>query len=112
MEFVESILEDVKWLLGDEGEGSEVATATEDGPWSGPVRYSSDYFDLFYDAAVHLIKKGKAYVDSLSAEEMREYRGTLTEPGRDSPDRSRSIEENLQLFRLETKLDWFSHLAH
>ncbi len=82
-EYVESILEDVKWL------GAE---------WDGPVHYASDYFSIMYDCAVKLIKKGKAYVDDLSADEIREYRGTLTEPGTNSPCRGRTIEENLQLF--------------
>ncbi len=82
-EYVESILEDVKWL------GAE---------WDGPVHYASDYFPIMYDCAVKLIKKGKAYVDDLSADEIREYRGTLTEPGTNSPCRGRTIEENLQLF--------------
>ena len=84
LEFVESILSDVKWLGFD---------------WEDRLYYASDYFDHLYDFAVELIKMGKAYVDSLSAEEIREYRGTLTEPGKDSPYRSRSIEENLDLFR-------------
>ena len=79
MEYVNSILEDVRWLVGDDSEAEEEAD-----PWDGPVRYSSDYFDLFYDAAVYLIQQGKAYVDSLTPEEMREYRGTLTKPGRSS----------------------------
>ncbi len=82
-EYVESILEDVKWL------GAE---------WDGPVHYASDYFPIMYDCAEKLIKKGKAYVDDLSADEIREYRGTLTEPGTNSPCRGRTIEENLQLF--------------
>ncbi|WP_232713339.1 glutamine--tRNA ligase/YqeY domain fusion protein [Bacillus xiapuensis] len=81
-EFVESIKEDVKWL------GYE---------WDD-LRYASDYFEEMYNRAVLLIKKGKAYVDDLTAEEMREYRGTLTEPGKESPYRSRSVEENLDLF--------------
>ncbi|CAB9501501.1 Glutamine--tRNA ligase [Seminavis robusta] len=89
-EYVESILRDVKWIQSGLFEG--------DKPWDGEVRKTSDYFDVIYDAAVALIKQGDAYVDSLSAEEMREYRGTLTEPGKDSPHRSRSIEENLELF--------------
>lgn len=81
-EFVEAIKEDVKWL------GFE---------WDG-LFFASDYFEEMYNRAVLLIKKGKAYVDDLSAEEMRKYRGTLTEPGVDSPFRNRSVEENLDLF--------------
>lgn len=81
-EYVDAIIEDVKWLGGK---------------WEN-LLYSSDYFQTLYDFAVELIKQGKAYVDSLNAEQMREYRGTLTEPGKDSPDRNRSIEENLDLF--------------
>ena len=82
-EFAESIKEDVKWL------GAQ---------WDGDVLYASDYFDKMYEAAVTLIKAGKAYVCDLSADEIRESRGTLTEPGQESPYRNRSIEENLQLF--------------
>ena len=82
-EFVDSIVEDVKWLGAD---------------FRGEVLFASNYFDQMYEAAIKLIKKGKAYVDDLSAEEIREYRGTLTEPGKDSPYRNRSIEENLSLF--------------
>ncbi|MDF1507121.1 glutamine--tRNA ligase/YqeY domain fusion protein [Robertmurraya sp. DFI.2.37] len=81
-EYVDSIKEDVKWLGYDWDE----------------LRFASDYFEEMYNKAVLLIKKGKAYVDDLSADEIREYRGTLTEPGKDSPYRSRSIEENLDLF--------------
>ncbi|KKK36751.1 glutamate--tRNA ligase [Mesobacillus campisalis] len=81
-EFVDSIKEDVAWL------GYE---------WDG-LFYASDYFEEMYDRAVLLIKKGKAYVDDLSADEIREYRGTLTQPGKESPYRNRSIEENLDLF--------------
>jgi glutaminyl-tRNA synthetase len=81
-EYVDSIMEDVKWL------GFE---------WSG-LFYASDYFDQLYAWAVQLIKTGKAYVDDLSADQIRKYRGTLTEPGKDSPFRNRSIEENLDLF--------------
>ena len=91
-EYVDSILEDVRWIqsgLYDESLGD---------PWDGSVRKTSSYFDQIYDCAVALIKSGDAYVDSLSAEEMREYRGTLKEPGKDSPFRTRSIEENLELF--------------
>ncbi len=82
-EFADSIIEDVKWL------GAE---------WDGEVLYASNYFDKMYEAAVTLIKKGKAYVCDLSADEIREYRGTLTTPGRESPYRNRSVEENLELF--------------
>jgi glutaminyl-tRNA synthetase len=81
-EYVDSIMQDVKWL------GFE---------WSG-LFYASDYFDQLYAWAVQLIKTGKAYVDDLSADQIRKYRGTLTEPGKDSPFRTRSIEENLDLF--------------
>lgn len=82
-EFVNSIMEDVQWL------GFK---------WDGKVKYTSDYFDQLYDWAIHLIKNGKAFVCDLSAEQMREYRGTLVEPGKDSPYRNRSVEENLALF--------------
>jgi glutaminyl-tRNA synthetase len=81
-EYVDSIMEDVKWL------GFQ---------WDG-LFYASDYFDQIYAWAVQLIKAGKAYVDDLSADEIRQYRGTLTEPGKDSPFRNRSVEENLALF--------------
>jgi glutaminyl-tRNA synthetase len=91
-EYVESILEDVRWIQDGLYEG-------QPDPWDGKVRKTSDYFDLIYECAVALINSGDAYVDSLSAEEMKEYRGTLTEPGRDSPYRSRSVEENLELFQ-------------
>ena len=84
VEYVESIYEDLTWL------GAEP---------TGGIFYGSDYFDKCYEYAVKLIKEGKAYVCDLSAEEMREYRGTLTEPGKDSPYRNRSVEENLDLFR-------------
>lgn len=83
VEYVDSIKEDVKWL------GFE---------WEGEPRYASDYFDQLYGYAIELINKGLAYVDELSPEEMREYRGTLTEPGKNSPYRDRPIEENLALF--------------
>ena len=82
-EFVESIKADVKWLGAD---------------FEDRLFFASDYFDQMYEGAVKLIKKGKAYVSDLSAEQMREYRGTLTEPGREDPNRDRSIEENLVLF--------------
>ncbi|WP_212933491.1 glutamine--tRNA ligase/YqeY domain fusion protein [Robertmurraya siralis] len=81
-EYVDSIKEDVKWLGYDWDE----------------LRFASDYFEEMYNKAVLLIKKGKAYVDDLSADEIRQYRGTLTEPGKNSPFRNRSIEENLDLF--------------
>ena len=83
VEYVDAIQEDVRWL------GFE---------WNGSPLYASDYFEQLYDYAVHLIQRGLAYVDSLSADEIREYRGTLTEPGKNSPYRSRSVEENLDLF--------------
>ena len=83
IEYVDSIIEDIKWLGFD---------------WEDRLYYASDYYDQFYDYAVTLVKKGLAYVDDLTAEEIREYRGTLTEPGKDSPYRNRSIEENLDLF--------------
>ena len=82
-EFANSIIEDVKWL------GAK---------WDGDILYASDYFEKMYEAAVTLIKKGKAFVCDLTADEIREYRGTLTEPGKESPYRNRSIEENLKLF--------------
>jgi glutaminyl-tRNA synthetase len=82
-EFVESIMRDVRWLGFD---------------WDDRLYYASDYFDKCYEWAVQLIKAGKAYVCDLSSEEIRAYRGTLTEPGKDSPYRNRSIEENLNLF--------------
>ena len=81
-EYVESIMDDVNWL------GFE---------WEG-LYYASDYFQQLYDWAVQLISAGKAYVDDLSAEEIRKHRGTLTEPGKESPYRNRSVEENLDLF--------------
>ena len=82
-EFVESILADIKWLGAD---------------WEDRLFFASNYFDEMYEGAIKLIKKGKAYVSDLTAEEMREYRGTLTEPGKNDPNRERSIEENLELF--------------
>ena len=82
-EFVESIKADIKWLGAD---------------WEDRLFFASDYFEQIYEAAVKLIKKGKAYVCDLSPEEIREYRGTLTEPGKNSPYRDRSVEENLELF--------------
>ncbi len=83
-EYAQSIQDDVRWL------GFE---------WNGPVRWASDYFDALYDFAVELIRKGLAYVDDLTPEQMREHRGTLTLPGRDSPHRDRPVAENLDLFR-------------
>ena len=83
VEYVDSIKADVEWL------GFK---------WEGEPHYASDYFDALYGYAIELIKKGLAYVDELSPEEMREYRGTLTEPGKNSPYRDRSVEENLALF--------------
>ena len=82
-EFVEAIKEDIKWLGAD---------------WEDRLFFASDYFDQMYEAAVKLIKKGKAYVSDLSADEIREYRGTLTEPGKEDPYSTRSVEENLALF--------------
>ena len=83
-EYVESIREDVRWLGGD---------------WGDREFYASNYFDKLYEYAEQLIKMGKAYVDDLTVDEIREYRGTLTQPGRESPYRNRSVEENLDLFR-------------
>ena len=83
VEFVESIKKDIEWLGAD---------------WEDRLYFASDYFGQMYEAAVKLIKKGKAFVCDLSAEEIREYRGTLTEPGKESPYRNRSVEENLDLF--------------
>ncbi len=82
-EFVESIKADVKWLGAD---------------YEDRLFFASDYFEQMYEGALKLIRKGKAYVSDLSADEMREYRGTLTEPGREDPNRNRSVEENLRLF--------------
>ncbi|WP_300808241.1 glutamine--tRNA ligase/YqeY domain fusion protein [uncultured Desulfovibrio sp.] len=83
-EYVDSIREDVRWLGGD---------------WGDREFYASNYFDRLYEYAEQLIKMGRAYVDDLSADEIREYRGTLTRPGKESPWRNRSVEENLDLFR-------------
>ncbi|MGR6861055.1 glutamine--tRNA ligase [uncultured Aliivibrio sp.] len=83
IEYVESIKNDVKWLGFD---------------WSGDVHYSSNYFDKLYDYAVELIEKGLAYVDELTSDQIREYRGSLKEPGKNSPYRDRSVEDNLALF--------------
>ena len=105
-EYVESILQDVKWIQSGLFEENNKNNNNDSGqqeqeqkPWEGEVRKTSSYFDTIYEAAEALIKSGDAYVDSLSAEEMREYRGSLTEPGKDSPFRTRSVEENLELFR-------------
>src|SRR5881296_419855 len=95
-EYVQAIQEDVRWL------GFE---------WGDKLFFASDYFEQLYQYAVRLIKKGKAYVDSLSAEEIRQYRGTLTEPGKDSPYRTRSVEANLDLFR-RMRADEFEEGAH
>ncbi len=83
-EYIEAIQEDLRWLGFS---------------WSGETRFASDYFDQLYEWAEHLIEAGKAYVDDLDAEQIREHRGTLTEPGRNSPYRDRGTEENLDLFR-------------
>jgi len=106
MEYVDSIINDVRWLGFD---------------WDDRLFYASDYYQRLYDYAVELIRKGKAYVDSLSAEEIREHRGTLTKPGRESPYRDRPVEESLDLFErmrkgefeegthvLRAKIDMFS----
>ena len=85
VEYVDAIQEDIRWLGFNWGE-------------KGPL-YASDYFEQLYQFALQLIEKGKAYVDDLSADEIREFRGTLTEPGKDSPYRNRSVEENLDLFK-------------
>ena len=82
-EYIDSIIRDVEWL------GYR---------WEGDIRFASDYFDAIYDFALELIRNGKAYVCALNAEQMAEYRGSLTEPGRESPDRNRPVEENLALF--------------
>ena len=83
VEYVDSIMEDIKWLGYD---------------WDDRLYYASDYFEQLYNYAVELIKKGKAYVDSLTSGEIKEYRGTPTEPGKESPYRNRTVEENLDLF--------------
>lgn len=82
-EYIDAIVRDVEWLGFN---------------WAGDIRYTSDYFDQLHAWAVHLIKEGKAFVCQLNAEQMREYRGNLTEPGKNSPYRDRSVEENLELF--------------
>ncbi len=84
-EYVDAIKKDIRWLGFD---------------WDNRVHYASDYFEQLYQYAMQLVKDGKAYVCDLSADEIREYRGTLTEPGKDSPYRTRSVEENLELFKL------------
>ena len=91
-EFVESIKKDIQWLGAD---------------WEDRLFYASDYFDQMYEGAVKLIKKGKAYVSDLSADEIREFRGTLTEPGKEDPGRNRTVEENLALFE-DMKNDKFA----
>jgi glutaminyl-tRNA synthetase len=96
IEYEEAIQRDVRWLGFD---------------WGDNLFYASDYYDRLYDYAVQLIKKGKAYVCSLSADEIREYRGTLTKPGKDSPYRTRSVEENLDLFE-KMKAGGFEEGAH
>jgi glutaminyl-tRNA synthetase len=83
-EYIDSIIEDIKWLGFN---------------WQDRLFYASDYFEKLYQYAIQLIKEGKAYVDGLNAEQIREYRGTLTEPGKNSPDRDRPMEENLDLFQ-------------
>src|SRR3989337_3818373 len=83
VEYVESIQQDIRWLGFD---------------WEDRLYYASDYFEQLYEYAVTLIKKGNAYVCDLNADDIREYRGTLTEPGKESPYRNRSVEENLDLF--------------
>ena len=83
-EYVKAIIEDIKWLGYD---------------WGDRLFYASDYFEKLYKFAVQLIKEGKAYVDDLSPEEIREYRGTLTQTGKESPYRDRSAAENLDLFQ-------------
>ena len=95
-EYVESIKEDIRWLGFD---------------WGDRLYYASDYFGKLYEYAIQIIKQGKAYVDSLSMEEIREYRGTLSEPGKDSPYRGRSVEENLELFE-KMKVGEFPEHSH
>lgn len=96
VEYVESIMQDVRWLGFD---------------WGKRLYYASDYFERLYEYAVQLIQRGKAYVDSLSTEEIREYRGTLTRPGKESPFRARTVEENLDLFERMRRGE-FSDGAH
>ena len=88
---VESIKEDIQWLGAD---------------WEDRLFFASDYFQQMYEGAVKLIQKGKAYVSDLTAEEMRQYRGTLKEPGTNDPNRERSIEENLELFERMKAGEW------
>ena len=83
-EFEENIMRDIRWLGFD---------------WDDRLFYASDYFEKIYECAIHLIKNGKAYVDDLTPDQIREYRGTLTEPGKNSPYRTRAVEENLDLFQ-------------
>ena len=90
-EFVESIIKDVKWIGGD---------------FEDRLFFASDYFEQMYEAAIKLIKKGKAYVCDLTAEEIKEYRGTLKEPGKNSPYRERTIEENPALFEGSNHLSY------
>jgi glutaminyl-tRNA synthetase len=96
IEYVDSIKEDVRWLGFD---------------WGDREYYAADYYEEIYQYAERLVQKGLAYVDSLSADEIREYRGTLTEPGKNSPHRERSVQENLDLFR-RMRAGEFSHGAH
>ena len=91
IEYVDSILEDVQWV--------QSGLYDTEYPWEGKVRKTSDYFDLICECAKALIQSGDAYVDSLSAEEMKKYIGSLTELGKDSPYRDRSVDENMQLFK-------------
>ena len=116
-EYIDSILEDVRWIqsgtapfevpvpVPSQSETDDNANADDDealdlqnrGPWIGKVHKTSDNFELIYDCAKELVKSGDAYMESLNAEEMREYRGSLTEPGKDSPYRGRSVQENLDM---------------
>jgi glutaminyl-tRNA synthetase len=92
-EYVDAIKDDVRWLVAGDVDANPA-------PWNEDVRHASDYFDTLYAGAEYLIQQNKAYVDELSADEMREYRGTPTQPGRDSPYRNRPVSESLTLFRL------------
>jgi len=94
-EYVQSIIEDVNWIQSD----LELLDENKGTAWNGDICYTSNYFNVIYDCATSLIKSGDAYVDSLTADEVREYRGTLNKPGMDSPYRTRTIEENLKLFQ-------------
>jgi len=112
-EYIDSILEDVRWIQSGTApfevpvpsESDDNANDDDDdaldpqnrGPWIGKVHKTSDNFELIYDCAKELVKSGDAYMESLNAEEMREYRGSLTEPGKDSPYRGRSVQENLDM---------------